>query len=101
MKKAASKVRLTPNQSSLVRLGRALFDAHIQLAEKRGYIQRVQEVEAKGSVPQEPEPLTDGIERLKRVVAYSPEKEASQILDAISPDLLDKILGKPDVMGGE
>lgn len=96
MKKAAS-IRITPNQSALVTLGRALMATQIQLAERRGYIERIHEVEARGRPPVEGEVIPDGIEKLKRMMAYSPEREASAIIDVMSPDLLDKVLGKPDV----
>ena len=98
MKKPAPlNPRLTPSQIALVTLGRGLIAAQIALAEKRGYIQRVQEVEARAAASVETEPMSDGIEKLQRVLAYSPEREAGQVLDAISPELLDKILGKPEV----
>jgi hypothetical protein len=94
MTKAAS-IRLTPNQVSLVKLGRALFEAQIELAEKRGYIQRVHEMERVAEADVEAPAAPGGIEKLRKLMAYSPEKEANQIIDVISPDLMDQVLGKP------
>lgn len=81
----------------MVVLARALMAAQIQLAERRGYIQRIQEVEARGLPPVDGEVIPDGIEKLRRMMAYSPEREASAILDVVSPDLMDKVLGRPEV----
>jgi hypothetical protein len=96
MSKAAS-IRMTPNQVSLLKLGRALFAAQIELAEKRGYIQRVHEMERAAEIEVEAPTAPGGIEKLRKLMAYSPEKEANQIIDVISPDLMDQVLGRPDV----
>lgn len=97
MKKvASSSPRLTPNQVSLVKLGKALFDAHLRVAKLDGYIDRVREVERRVEVKPDREFVPDAIAKLGRLIADSPEAQASQILDAIQPELLDKILGKPD-----
>jgi hypothetical protein len=95
-KKHTPVSRLTPNQISLVKLGRALLDAHIQLASRRGYIERIHEVENRPAPPQDGYVIPDSIKQLGRVIADTPEREASAILDALSPDLLDRVLGKPD-----
>lgn len=94
VKKAASIARLTPDRAVIIRIGRALLDAKIQLAYRDGYIGRIREIEE--LPPRDTtSPDPDAIEKLRRIMSYSPDKEASQILEAISPDLLDRVLGKP------
>jgi len=97
VKKPASVPRLTPSQSAIVKLGRALFDSQITVAEQRGYIRRVHYTEQVAkSAPQDGPIDSDAIAKLGRVLAYAPEKEASAILEVIPPELLERVLGKPD-----
>lgn len=93
MKKVASIARLTPDRVMIIRIARGLLDAKIQIAYRDGYIARFREAV---STPADPVDNPDSVEKLRRIVGYSPDREASAIIEALSPALLDKILGKPD-----
>ena len=82
-------------RSGIVVIAQALRAAELRAARLEGYLERVQETENRPAADTVAS-TTDGIEKLRRVVAMAPEREAGQVLDAISPDLLDRILGKPE-----
>lgn len=89
--------RLTPGQDAIVELGRAALAAQLEAAELRGYIRRVREEGTPaGRIDVECGPVDNPIDKLRRAMAYSPDREATQIINAISPDLMDQVLGKPD-----
>lgn len=88
-------------ERSVVALGRRLVLAEQQLANREGYIERVWDREELGANKPAPDDIVPGeaIEKLRRVMAYSPDREASAIIDVISPDLMERVLGKSDESG--
>lgn len=84
-------------RSDIVRIAKLALDFRIALAARQGYIDRVQEVEQRAQPASgDGVVVDDPIEKLRRLMAYSPDREASAIIDVISPELMERVLGRPD-----
>lgn len=93
------EAQLIGARASIVSLGRALFAASLAAAHREGYIERVIDQDCARPDPAEAEAKPDSIEQLRRLMAYSPDREATAIIEAVSPDLMDAVLGRPADLG--
>lgn len=98
------EAHVAQSRNTVVKLAREIHRRDILLARREGYIERVQEMDSAHHAA--PAKETDGLSRyiapriadgVRDCLANGSETEAARLLDQIDPDLMDRILGKPDV----